>query len=64
MLKLYVRFCSAKLVLHPEMLSPQQDQDSQWVSASYVCSIWDQLRLPYCYVGTILGPTSAILGLS
>ena len=28
MLKLYVRFCSAMLlVLHPEMLSPQQDQE-------------------------------------
>ena len=50
------------LVLHPEMLSPQQDQDIEWVSASYVCSMWGQVRLPYGYVGGILGPTSAILG--
>ena len=43
--------------------SPQQDQDIEWVSASYVCSIWGQVGLPYGYVGAILGPTSAILGL-
>ena len=42
---------------------PQQDQDFKWVSASYVGSIWSQVRLPYGYVGAILGPTSAILGL-
>ena len=64
MLKLYVRLCSAMLlVLRPEMLSLQQDQDFKWVSASYVCSIWAQVRLPYGYVGAILGPTPAILGL-
>ena len=50
------------LVLHPEMLSLQQDQDIEWASASYVCSIWGQVRLPYGYVGAILGPTSATLG--
>ena len=55
MLKLYVRFCSATLlVLYPEMVSPHQNQDFKWVSASYVGSIggsscgyvpsWDQLR--------------------
>ena len=61
MLKLYVRFCSAMLlVLHLEMLSP--DQDFKWVSASYVGSIWGQVRLPYGYFGAILGPTSAIFG--
>ena len=37
------------------MLSPQQDQDFQWVSASYVGSIWGPVRLPHGYVGAILG---------
>ena len=56
MSKLYVRFCSAMLlVLHPKMLSPQQDQDFEWFSASYVGSIWGQVRLPYGYVGAMLG---------
>ena len=49
-------------ILHPEMLAPQQDQDIERVSASYVCPIWGQVRLPYGYVGAILGPTSTILG--
>ena len=42
--------------------SPQQDSRTnfQWVSASYVGSIWG---LPCGYVGAILGPTSVILGL-
>ena len=41
LLKLYVRFCSAMLlVLHPEMLSRQQDQDFKKVFASYVGPIW------------------------
>ena len=31
--------CCLLFVLHPEMLSPQQDQDFKWVSASYVGSI-------------------------
>ena len=39
----------------------------KWVSASYFGSIWGQIRPPCgyvdCYVGAILGPTSAILGL-
>ena len=62
MLKLHVRFCSAMLlVLHPKMPSPQQDQDFKWVSVSYVGSLWGQVRLPYGYVGAILGPTSAVL---
>ena len=39
------------------------DQDFQWVSGSYVGSIWGQVRLPCGYVGAILGPTSVILGL-
>ena len=38
------------VVLHPEMPSPQQDQDFKWVSASYV--------------GSIGGPSTAILWLS
>ena len=64
MLKLYFRLCWAMLlVLRPEMLSLQQGQDFKWVSASYVCSIWGQVRLPYGCVGAILGPTSATLGL-
>ena len=44
------------------MLSSQQDQDFKWVSASYVGPIWGQVRLPYAYVGAILGPTWAIWG--
>ena len=40
MLKLYVRFCSAVLlVLHPDMVSPQQDQDFKLAFASYVGSM-------------------------
>ena len=51
---------------NPKCFSPQQDQDIERVSASYVCSIWGQstaARLSYGHVGAILRPISAILGL-
>ena len=65
MLKLYVRFCSAMLlVLHPEMLPPSRTKIlSGFLRAMLaVGSIWGQVRLPCGYVGAILRPTSAILG--
>ena len=65
MLKPYVRFCSAMLfVLHPEMLSPQQDQDFKWVSASDVGSwgsstaiLWPHWR----HLGANFGDVGAVL---
>ena len=41
---------------------PQKHQDFKWVSASYVCSIWGQVRLPYGYVGAMLGPLRRFWG--
>ena len=46
-----------------EMLSPQQDQDFKWVSASYVGPTLGSSQATLCDVGAILGPASAILGL-
>ena len=64
MLKPYVRFCSAMLlVLHPEMLSPQQEQDFKWVSASYVGSIWGSSKAilwpRWCHLGANFGDFGA-----
>ena len=50
MLKLYVRFCSAMFLV---LLSPQQDQDFKWVSASDVASIWGP---NYGYLVAMLAP--------
>ena len=66
MLKLYVRFCLAMLlVLHPELPSPQQDQDLKRVSASYVGSIWGSstaiLWLRWCHLGANFGDFGTVL---
>ena len=53
------------LVLHPEMLSPQQDQDFKWVSASYVdfilgsskATLWPR----WCRLGANFGDFGAVL---
>ena len=49
------------LVLRPEMLSPQQDQDFKWVSASYVCSSKATLWLRWCHLGANFGDFGAVL---
>ena len=60
MLKVYVRCCSAMLLLDLCFKKPTKnlngfcrDQDFKWVSASYVSR--SSIRLPYGYVGAILG---------
>ena len=63
-LKLYVRFCSAMLVaLYPEMLSPGRTKVLSGFLRAMLAPFGGQVRLPYGYVGAILGRTSAILGL-
>ena len=65
MLKLYVRFCAAMLlVLHLEILPPSRPKILSGFLRAMLAPFWGQVRLPYGHVGAILGLTSAILGLS
>ena len=53
LLKLYVRFCSAMLlVLHPGMLTPQQDQNL----SGFLRACWLHLGVKYGYLVAMLAP--------
>ena len=56
-------FCSAiLLLLQPEMLSPSRTKILSGFLQAMLAPFGVKVRLSYCPVGAILGPSSAILG--
>ena len=63
-LLLGARFCSAMLLaLHPKMRPPSRTKVFSGFLRAMLALFGGQVRLSYGHVGTMLGPTSAILGL-